>query len=61
MPRVVNSKKLYCKLATSEMHEKNYCEANDGAMSAYGSDEQGMFDTHGWVDYLIGNWVDYTE
>lgn len=49
---------IFCKLATNESHEKNYCMHHDGEMSAFGEGYTG-FSKKALFDKIIGDWVDY--
>jgi len=50
--------KIYCDLATSEMHEHNEC-MHSGGMSAYGRDFKLLSGKilQSLVDRIIGNWI----
>ena len=49
---------LFCDLATSEMHEKNYC-LQSGGMSKYGSSAKWLSADvyNAAVDYVVGDWI----
>merc|ERR1719360_225456 len=59
-PTEVDQLDLYCDLVTSEMHEKNYCNKNEGYDAPFGLNF-GRFNGNGVIDRIIGNWIKFTD
>jgi hypothetical protein len=57
-PTSVDQLRLFCDLASSEMHEEHFCNKNNGASSDFGQ-EYFFLNPRGIVDRIIGNWIEY--